>query len=228
MTKTLFTLNVGDYEPEVCKITYPLMTAYAEKIGAEFKVIRDRKFPGWPDVYEKLQIHELGRDSDWIIYVDSDALIHPSTPDFTALLPRNTVCHHGRDMAGNRWRYDDYFLRDGRNIGSCNWFTIASNLCLDLWAPLSDMTLQEAVANIFPTVRERNAGVKPEHLIDDYVVSRNIARFGLKFTTIIELLKSLGLENGYFHHQYAQPARVKIEGFHKALRTWGVEEVSNG
>ncbi|HWB97853.1 MAG TPA: hypothetical protein VG672_14160 [Bryobacteraceae bacterium] len=43
--KTVYTLNIGDYAPEICALTYPLMEAYARKIGADFHVIRERKFP---------------------------------------------------------------------------------------------------------------------------------------------------------------------------------------
>ena len=59
LRKTIYTVNIGDYAPEICALTYPLMQAYARKIGADFHVIRERKFPAWPVVYEKLQVHEL-------------------------------------------------------------------------------------------------------------------------------------------------------------------------
>jgi hypothetical protein len=77
-------------------------------------------------------------------------------------------------MAGVRWSYDQYFRRDGRHIGSCNWFTVASDWCLDLWRPLDDLTLDEALANINITIGERNSRLcGTEHLIDDYTLSRN-------------------------------------------------------
>src|SRR6266566_3735242 len=148
LKKTLYTLNVNHYPEAITSITYPLLEDYARKIGADFVVIRERKFPDYPPVYEKLQIHELGRENDWNIYVDSDVLIHPDLFDLTEHLEKDTVLHYGADMAGNRLKYDQYFLRDGRNIGSCNWFTIASDWCLDLWKPLDDLSLEEALANI--------------------------------------------------------------------------------
>ena len=77
--------------------------------------------------------------------------------DVTDYLHKNTICHNGRDMAGIRWKYDQYFRRDGRHVGSCNWFTVASDWCLDLWRPLDDLTLEEALANINITIGERCA-----------------------------------------------------------------------
>lgn len=124
--KTVYTLNVGGYAPEISALTYPLLQAYAQKIGADFHVIRERKFPDWPMDYEKLQIHELAKEhnNDWNIYIDSDALVNPEMFDVTEHLHKNTVCHNGKDLAGIRWKYDHYFRRDGRHIGSCNWFAI--------------------------------------------------------------------------------------------------------
>ena len=52
---TIYTLNIGNYAPEICALTYPLMEAYARKIGADFYIIRDKKYPEWPVVYEKLR-----------------------------------------------------------------------------------------------------------------------------------------------------------------------------
>src|ERR1700749_5059500 len=83
--KTVYTLNVGDYAPEICALTYSLMQAYAREVGAEFHCIRDRKFRGGRAVYEKLEIHEQGREhgNDWKIYIGSDALINPEMFDVT-------------------------------------------------------------------------------------------------------------------------------------------------
>ncbi len=54
---------------------------------------------------------------------------------------------------------------------------MASNWCLDLWRPLDDLTFEEAVQNINITIGERNSGFcTADHLIDDYTLSRNIAR----------------------------------------------------
>ena len=164
------------------------------------------------------------RGDDWSIYLDADTLVHPDTPDWTNYIPLDTVAHNGADFAGLRWRYDDYFRRDGRNIGSCNWNTTASSLCRDLWRPLDDLTPAQAVDAIFPTVAEAESGViDPEHLVDDYVCSRNIARFGLKFTTLGEVQKRLGFEPekcGWYYHEYTIPAAVKLDRLRETLARW--------
>ncbi len=224
MRKTLWTLNVGNYAPEICAITYPLLKGYAEKIGAEFRVITERRFPDFPVVYEKLQIRELGRDSDWNVYIDSDALIHPDLYDVTEVLPRDTVAHWGSDFAPRRWRYDEYFRRDGRHIASCNWFTVASNWCLDLWTPL-DIPLEEAIGNTQTTLLERqcSAAIEPRHLIDDYTLSRNIARFGLKFDTFAAINERRRDKAPYWWHAHLLDEAQKLERIKNGFSGWGLD-----
>lgn len=225
MKKTVFTLNVDNYAPEITALTYPLMKQYADKIGADLYIIKDRKFPDFPPVYEKLQIYELAQkmENDWNIYIDSDALVHPDLMDITNHLSKDTVLHNGSDLASNRWKYDRYFMRDNRNIGSCNWFTIASDWCVELWKPLDDLTLKEAVANITPIVGELNTIITPEHLIDDYTLSRNIAKYGLKFITFINLLNQLGQSGAdYLWHQYTIPTDEKVVRMKETLKRWGL------
>lgn len=204
MKKTIFTLSVDNYSPMVTDITFPWLKRYAKKIGADFQVITNRKFrsDGLPSVIEKLQIFELGRKSDWNIYIDADCLVHPDFFDVTELLTPDTVLHNATDFALNRFKYDDYFRRDGRNIGSCNWFTIAHRQCLDLWRP-PDISYKQAIRNIRPVRTETRNKIKPEHLLDDYILSRNIARFGLKVKLLRDLLTQLGNGNGeYLWHPF--------------------------
>jgi hypothetical protein len=223
--KTLFTLNVNNYIPEITKFTYPLFKRYAHKIGADFHVITKRKFPKFPVTYEKLQIYELAQQqkNDWNIYIDSDAMIHPDTPDFTELIGKDTIFHAGVDFASLRFKYNRFFKRDGRNFGSCNWFTIASDLCVDLWKPL-DIPKEEAIANIFPISDEVLAGITPDHLIDDYALSRNIAQYGLKTVVYKELATKLGIPGDYFFHEYLLTTQEKITAIKKVDAYWRMDE----
>jgi hypothetical protein len=253
----IFTLNIGDYAPELCAMTYPLMRLYAQKCGAEFKIITERKYPGWPIVYEKMQIYELGRPYDLITFLDSDALIHPETPNWFDHLAPHTVAHNGTDPAFLRWRYDEYFRRDGRNIGSCNWNTWAPRDCIDLWTPL-DIPFAEARENIFPVTSElvparaeakqcdkcKFTFTEPQivmdenddpvlmpqvmdrgHLIDDYTLSRNIARYGLKVETLIDLEKKIGMEGShFFYHNYTSTIEAKVLELRGVAKRWRVEK----
>jgi hypothetical protein len=220
MKKTIFTLNVDNYAPEITKLTFPYLKKYAQKIEADLYVIKDRKFPKFPPVYEKLQIYELAQKmkNDWNIYIDADAFVHPDTPDITTLVGKDTIVHNGQDFAPIRFRPDKYFLRSGLHFGSCNWLAMASDWCIDLWKPLDDLSLKEAVGNIFPIQDELNTGITPEHLIDDYTLSRNVAKYGLKATNLIELFKEYGDYNDFFWHQYQITIPEKVEYLKNVIR----------
>lgn len=227
MKKTIYLLNAGDYQPEITKLTYPFIDLWATKIGANIHVIKSRKFPDWDMDYEKLQIYELAKErgDDWSIYIDSDALVHPDTPDLTELMPPDMVAHHGVDFAPYRFKYDEYFRRDGRHIGSCNWFAMAPSWCLDLWRPL-EMTPQEAYDNISVINIERLGRLPKEHLVSDYALSRNIARFGLKFISVKQLLSNLGQpENMYFHHIFVVSEEEKLKSIKQKISEWENETI---
>ena len=224
MKKTIYTLNVNGYSKEITRLTYPLIEHYADKIGATFCVISERRYPSYAPVYEKLQIYELQleREDDWSIYIDGDALVHPDFYDMTEFIHKDTVMHNGADLANIRWTYDRFFRRDGRHIGSCNWFTIGSDWCRELWEPLKDLTYKQALANIRPTQFEANTVITRDHLIDDYVLSRNIAKYGLKFKTILDIMKELGDQGNYLWHQYTMDTEEKVRQMKEVLKSWNI------
>jgi hypothetical protein len=73
-----------------------------------------------------------------------------------------------------------------------------------LVGPLQE--LEEAYKRIYPTVSELNTIITPDHLIDDFTLSRNIAKYGLKFITFRDVLAKLGYPNpGFLWHLYTIP-----------------------
>jgi hypothetical protein len=225
MKKTLYTLAVDGFEPDITALTFPLLKGYADKIGADFHVITERKHPDKPPVFEKFQIWDLSREhaNDWNLFFDADALIHPDMFDVTSVVGKDMTLSYGTDFTPMRFAPDRYFLRDRRWIGKGNWCLIASDWCVDIWHPLDDITFEKAVSNIHPTVEESKSGViRPEHLIDDYIVSRNIARFGLKHVLIPDLCQSFGVPCGFFYHEYRVSGEKKVLLLKAKLREWGV------
>ena len=230
MKKVLYTLALDGYPHEMTDLTFPWLKFYANKIGAEFQVIKERRFPDYPATYEKHQIFKLGQDNDWSVFIDADALINPELFDVTALCPRDTVLFTGQDMSAMRFRPNKYSLRDGRYIGACTWFVVCSDWTLDLWRP-SDDPLEQIFKNIFPSNQERTCMVgdgskhiTPDKLIEDYTTSQNIARFGLKHLTIEGHLKqALGRpHDAYYWHQYTAPIDEKIIQCLGVMAQWGL------
>jgi hypothetical protein len=82
MKKVLVTLDIN-YPKEITNITFPHMEKYAKNIGAEFLILKERKYPDLPITYEKFQLYDV--DADYIIFLDADALIDPNSFDFSTL-----------------------------------------------------------------------------------------------------------------------------------------------
>lgn len=223
--KALFVLNINDYAPEITKLTYPLLRFYARKIDAQFVEIRKRRWPGWPPVYEKLQIYYLAQELelDWALYFDSDALVHPDCVDFTNFISEETCLHNAQDFGNIRFRYDEAMKADGRNIGTCGWFVCAPKSCFKLWEPI-DKPLEWVLEQCYPVELEWNCGIFDRgHLVDDYVISRNIARYKLKHDTVRELLPRIGAPpNGFFWHQYTICEQEKVRQMRDILWSWKV------
>lgn len=226
MRKSLWTLAVDDFPAELTQRSFPLMERYARKIGAEFNVITERKWPDAPPTYEKLQVHTLGRDYAFNLFVDADALLHPDLPDLSRCVPRDHVFYYSVERADTRiFPYDAYFERDGRNLYGGGWMMAAWDWTHDFWQPLTDMTVDAAVQRLHPLAVEAAAGVTPAHQIDEFVTARNVARFGLKVITWSDILKPFGLTKETdirLWHQCLLSRLDKLRDMDKVLKAWKI------
>lgn len=166
--KTVHVLCVDNYFPEMCSVTLPLIQRYAKKIGAEFNLITERRYPDFPPTYEKVQVYDYGKDSEWNILLDADLVVSEGAPDVTLGDPSFVLAQSMFD-ASSMFSADQYFLRDGRNIGIAGGMVVSSIYTHDLWTPLE-----------FGYI-EASRRSKRMHILDEYCISRNLARFGLKF-----------------------------------------------
>lgn len=230
MKKTLYTLSVNNYEPQITALAFPLMKMYAKKIDADFFVINERKFPDHPCPYEKFQISELSKKhgDEWSYFFDADTLIHPNFWDPTEVVGKAVTISHGTDFTPQRWKSDKYFRRDGRFIGKGNWCMIGSDWTAeDLWAPLDNLTLDEAAARITPTVAELGTVIEPKHLVDDFTISRNIARYGLQHIIIPDIGKGMNVQQNLLWHIYLNNTKEKIHAMKKTILVWIIEGMTN-
>jgi hypothetical protein len=207
MKKAIWVVNINNYRPDVTKYTLPNIKAYADRIGAEYKEITNRKYPDWPITYEKLQIHELGAEYDWNILCDADVLISKDMPDITTLIPINYIGAHGSYNIGITVKEPDlFFARDGRQIGVATYFMATSSIMHDIWTPL-EMSSEEAVSKM-----------KREFVIDEYCISRNLARFGMRLT---------GVTNKAEHIYHLSLTTEKPEEDIKRIEEW-IQRDKNG
>jgi hypothetical protein len=185
MRKCIHTIVIDDWFPELCAITLPLIEVWAKRIGADFHLIKETKFPGFPPNYEKFQIWEAGKGYEWNIYLDADMVINPEKIyDFTRQDPRYFYFESELLNPKELYRSHPYFMRDGRNFGVSDCFLITSLFTHDLWHPHHiDFDLMKRFC------------VRGERMVSEFAINLNIARFGLKG------LGSIGSDESHFHLQ---------------------------
>lgn len=88
MKKAVVTLCIGSAYGKLAEATHPTLKAYADKIGAEFVVIRTRVLPAnVPIGYEKIQLAGLLDQYDRIVFMDTDLIVRPDTPSLFEFVP---------------------------------------------------------------------------------------------------------------------------------------------
>ena len=224
MKKQVITLNVDHYYPEITSITLPFMERFAKKIGADFNVITERTFgPPMTCNYEKFQLRKLSKGYDWTIYLDADVLIHNDTPDFTDFIGKETILFHAFDTSPIRFRTSNYNRRSGTLRGACTWCVMFSDWTAeDLWTPLrSTSEWEKTLVNIYPTTCELNSATPlPEHYIDDYILTQNVSRFGLKTDAIANNYSKWGIDFQCIYHLYAVDLSTKIKHLQGLSDIW--------
>lgn len=173
LKKEIFTVCVDNYRPELCSITLPYIEKYAKRIGAKFTLITERQNILFPPTYEKVQAHKLGQDNDWSILIDADMLVGEDFPDVTEHVRQDSVGVQLTYQADLLFAPHPYFLRDGRRIGLASNFMVVPRWCHDVLTPLP-----------FPIVPSQVT--KREFILDEYCFSLNLAKYGLKVTSICE------------------------------------------
>jgi hypothetical protein len=228
-TKQIVTLNIGDYAPEVTSQTFPLLERYAHKCCADFHVITERKWPQEIANFEKFQMYERAQQYDFSLFIDADALVFPEAPDFSELVNDDQVALYMPDFSPERFRPTRYTSRDGRWIGAGTWFVGCSRLTYELWTPPTEAELEEAHNNIFPTSAEERIGFPKIHLVDDYMLTQNIARFGLRVWTVLGYLNERRLARNWFWHDYRLTNAQKAAEIAKLIANLGrVEDCADG
>jgi len=163
-------VNVDDYFPELFELTSKTVEKYADKIGADINIIKERLHPNLPPMIEKLQVYDYGMNYDWNLMMDADILVHPNTYNpFINFDPR-VVGNKDEYKASNQLRLDKYFIRDGRNLGLSGCLLATSRLTHDVWEFPNDLTEEDILNNIHA----------PRKCVDEYIISRNLAKYGIK------------------------------------------------
>lgn len=187
MRKLIHVVNINDFFPDLFALTYPTIRSYAERNGYMINMITERKFPDYPINYEKMQVYEDGKDAEVNILCDADMLIHPEFPDVTEFLKRDSIAFN--DNYNISWKYHvdriKYFMRDGRDVGIATNFVVSSDWTHDVWEPLS--LSQKDIEDLAKKENTDTGGADGRgwgHYADEFALSYNMAKYGLKYTGV--------------------------------------------
>lgn len=104
MSKNLvLTIAIGLNYLKILELTSPTMQAYADKIGADFKVIlhqdKAETYPYW----EKFVIHDLFSllNVDRILYLDVDTIIRSDCPNLFDVVPEDKLGMYNEGLLTN-------------------------------------------------------------------------------------------------------------------------------
>ena len=100
------TLAIGSQGKEFLDVSGPIMAAYARRIGSEFIVISEHKVlipyaSVYPYDMDKLQVVDILRNHERVVFMDADILVTPKCPDIFADLG-------DPEYIGWTGRYDQY------------------------------------------------------------------------------------------------------------------------
>ncbi|MEY4700577.1 MAG: hypothetical protein RL326_764 [Pseudomonadota bacterium] len=173
LKKCIHVLATAGYAPELCGITIPRLRAYASRIGADFNLIQERKFPDYPINYERMQVYDAGKGYDWNINIDADMVVGSQLRDVTDTTPKGQVSIAMKyDLSTHFHTMGNiFFERDGRDVGLVDAFVVTSALTHDLWKPLPGDFVSHK--RLFKDTEYRR--------ISEYCLSLNLATYGLHY-----------------------------------------------
>jgi len=187
MRKLIHVVNINNFFPELFALTYPTIKAYAEKHGYMINMITERKFPDYPLHYEKFQVYEDGKEAEVNILCDADMLIHPEFPDVVTRLRRDSIAFNDNYNISYKYHVEriPYFMRDGRDVGIATNFVVTSDWTHDAWEPipLSAKDIED-LAKKEVTEGGGSEGRGWGHYADEFAISFNMAKYGLKYTGV--------------------------------------------
>lgn len=88
----------------ICRMAHEYMQKYATKCGVDFKVITQFKHPHQHVCWGKLELFEQLPEYDRILYVDSDILIRPNSPNLFEIVPEGQCALYNEDHFGRPMR----------------------------------------------------------------------------------------------------------------------------
>lgn len=212
MKKAIHIVNIDNFFPELWELTYPTIKAYSDRINADLNIISKRYYSLYCQDklsvnFEKMQVWRDGSNYDANFLLDADVLIHNKFPDFTTIVPNHHIGFNHNYHASTKFNIEDniYFQRDGRDVGIASNAVVAYKSTHEIFKPNS---IQISDIPDICKVREGD--------IDEYNLSLNLAKYGLKYTGICWE----SWQEYYFQHIGTGDREQALKIANNVLTTW--------
>jgi hypothetical protein len=185
MNKCIHVVCVNNYRLDIACKTVPYLQFYAKRIGADFNLITDRKYPEWPVTYEKMQIYDLGKKYNCNILLDCDILLDHKMYDITEIVPSNCIGTWMVYDPAITIKEDEFIKLDGSDRIPVTNCIVTRQSQHEFWKPFDSISMATALSRM-----------KREFVIDEYCVGRNTKKNNFSIVGVIEKR----VENKLFFH----------------------------
>lgn len=203
MKKLLVTLNINNYDKEITGMTFPYMKKYAENIGADFHIIKERKFSKFPLMLEEFQMYEFTNTYDWIIFLDADCLINPKGVDLTTLVEENTVLIAKYNSPTHHFYSDKIEKKYNLNYYAPFFFLVFHKNSRDCVKPFKNPYDYYEYINLTSVHPEMKTYMKirthltekeiKDTLIDEFLLTVNLHKYNIKTASLQEDFPKLNI-----------------------------------
>lgn len=127
MKNVIVTLCIGTDAEAWIPWTHPPMKLYAEKVGADFIHINQRKVNCNltqivnPILFEKYQLYDILETYDRALYIDSDVLITPHAPNIFDIVPEDKIGGVYEDFGMDKVDRQTKIKLVQERLGNVNW-----------------------------------------------------------------------------------------------------------
>jgi len=119
--KRLIATRSDETQTDMAILTHPLLKSYAERCGADFKVIEDCK--GLHKHYRIMQFYDLFEEYDSILSVDTDILISNKCPNIFEVVPENHIASIYEDVGSRQEDRRKRITLVQKQFGDVGWKT---------------------------------------------------------------------------------------------------------
>lgn len=227
LKKLLVTLDIN-YPKDITELTFPYLKKYADKIGADFLVLNERKFPKYSVLNEKMQLYDASKGYDWTFFCDADLLIHPDLFDLTDYMEKDTALFWSISQNTAKYKPNDYFRRVKRDVAIATTFFVFSDWLRDLSKFDQSETQEQLSSQVVPI----NAELRYDRIAttngwgtDELIISKNIAKYGLRIEELPVYFNRIferDMTGSFFFHDYMIDPWRKSQMLVDVVKQWKV------